>query len=51
VRADDKRAARLGVIRHLLATIGVDAGPDDADADKVVFPFEMEALTDGRLAA
>jgi polyphosphate kinase 2 (PPK2 family) len=51
VRADDKRAARLGVIRHLLGTIGVDAGPDDADADKVVFPFEMEALTDGRLAA
>jgi polyphosphate kinase 2 len=51
VRADDKRAARLGVIRHLLATIGVDAGPDDADADKVVFPFEIEALTDGRLAA
>jgi polyphosphate kinase 2 (PPK2 family) len=50
VHADDKRAARLGIIRHLLRTIGGDVGRDDADADAVVFPFEIEALTDGRLA-
>lgn len=52
VRADHKSSARLNVIRHLLHTIGAPglsaevARPDP----EVLFPFEMEALTDGRLA-
>ena len=53
VRADDKKAARLAIIRHLLreiapAEIAVEVdGPDPA----VLFPFEPAAITDGRLAA
>ena len=50
VRADDKPAARANVIRHLLHTIaapGVSAPREDPD---VLFPFEVEALSDGRLA-
>ena len=52
VRADHKPTARLNVIQHLLHTIaapGMSAEvprPDPA----VLFPFEMEAVTDGRLA-
>ncbi len=52
VKADDKKAARLAIIQHLLAIIapaklrkGIDR-PDPA----VLFPFEPEALGDGRLA-
>jgi polyphosphate kinase 2 len=52
VRADHKKAARLNVTRHLLRTLDcphlshkVEA-PDPA----VVFPFDAEALEDGRLA-
>jgi polyphosphate kinase 2 len=52
VRADNKRSARLAIIRHLLhalaprhVTDGLD-GPDAA----VVFPFEPAAISDGRLA-
>jgi polyphosphate kinase 2 len=51
VRADDKKTARLNIIRHLLHRIapkeiakGVDK-PDPA----ILFPFELSALTDGRL--
>jgi polyphosphate kinase 2 len=52
VRADDKKAARLNVLRHLLHTLNYPrldrktALPDGA----VLFPFEPEALEDGRLA-
>ncbi|HUZ11390.1 MAG TPA: polyphosphate kinase 2 [Caulobacteraceae bacterium] len=52
VRADDKRAARLAVIRHLLRTLapaeltGDVAAPDPA----VLFEFCKAALKDGRLA-
>ena len=49
VRADDKTAARLGVIRHLLGILGGAADLPRHD-DDVVFPFEPEALEDGRLA-
>jgi len=48
VRADQKKAARIAVVRHLLnqfAEAGVGA-PDPA----VLFSFEEAALTDGRLA-
>ncbi|ATQ44220.1 polyphosphate kinase 2 [Caulobacter mirabilis] len=52
VRANDKKTARLNIIRQLLQQIAPSdirkgAGkPDPA----VVFPFEAEALGDGRLA-
>jgi polyphosphate kinase 2 len=51
VRADDKQKTRLNVIRHLLGVIG---SPDQSEAahapdPKVVFPFHIDALTDGRL--
>ena len=52
VEADDKKVARLAIIQHILSVIapaklrkGVDR-PDPA----VLFPFEPEALSDGRLA-
>jgi polyphosphate kinase 2 len=52
VKADDKKAARLAIIQHILSIIapaklrkGVDR-PDPA----VLFQFEPEALGDGRLA-
>jgi hypothetical protein len=52
VRGDDKKAARIAVMRHLLQVLapadllkGI-AKPDPA----VLFPFEITALTDGRLA-
>jgi polyphosphate kinase 2 len=52
VRSDNKKQARLNIMRHLLCAL---AGPDLAkktpkpDAD-ILFPFDAEALTDGRLA-
>ena len=52
VRADDKRAARLNIIRHLLHQVAPPeiaaetARPDPA----VLFPFEPSAIADGRLA-
>jgi polyphosphate kinase 2 len=52
VRADDKQAARLNVIRHLLhalAAPGLSSAVPRADAN-VLFPFELDALGDGRLA-
>jgi len=52
VRANDKKTARLEIIRHLLQEMspaklrkGLGA-PDPA----ILFPFEAEALSDGRLA-
>jgi polyphosphate kinase 2 len=52
VRADHKKAARLNIIRWLLHAAGDKklvkgiAKPDP----EVIFPFEVAALTDGRLA-
>jgi polyphosphate kinase 2 len=52
VRADHKKAARLNIIRWLLHAAGDKklvkglAKPDP----EVIFPFEVGALTDGRLA-
>ncbi|MFN3523859.1 MAG: polyphosphate kinase 2 [Phenylobacterium sp.] len=51
VRSDDKRAARLAVVRHLVHVLA----PEDVAADvdrpdpKVLFPFDIGALADGRL--
>jgi polyphosphate kinase 2 len=52
VRADHKKPARLAVIRHLLHAMGCpEIASKVRDADpKVLFPFESEALHDGRLA-
>jgi polyphosphate kinase 2 len=52
VRADHKKAARLNVIRWLLQTTGEKTllkgiAPPDPE---VIFPFEVSALSDGRLA-
>ena len=52
VRADHKKAARLAIIRHLLASLAPkplhkDLGPADP---AVLFSFEPSALADGRLA-
>jgi polyphosphate kinase 2 len=52
VRADHKKKARLNVIRHLLHVLDCPkvSGKVDPPDPKVVFPFEAEALKDGRLA-
>ena len=52
VRADHKKAARLNAIRYLLNLLApkvIAKAVDKPDPD-VVFEFEAEALTDGRLA-
>jgi polyphosphate kinase 2 len=52
VNADDQRAARLNLIRDLLGRVkykGRDKKLAFADPS-MVFPFDKEALTDGRLA-
>lgn len=51
VRADQKKAARLNVMRHLIQTLadrGV-ARTVEAPDPEVLYPFEISALTDGRL--
>lgn len=51
VRADDKKAARLAVIRQILAVLAdadLSADMQAADPD-ILFGFEPAALTDGRL--
>jgi polyphosphate kinase 2 len=50
-RSDRKKAARLNIIRHLVHTLapGDIASMVDAPDPKVLFPFELTALTDGRL--
>jgi polyphosphate kinase 2 len=50
VRADGKKVARLNLIRHLLRAAGRPGCDCDAPDAKIVFPFEVAALTDGRLA-
>jgi polyphosphate kinase 2 len=52
VRADQKKRARLAIIRHLVKTLApkkIAAEVDAPDPD-VLFPFELSALTDGRLS-
>lgn len=52
VQADDKRRARLGVIRHLLSRVEHPRGklePGRAE-DQVVFAFDRAHLTDGVIA-
>jgi polyphosphate kinase 2 len=51
VRSDDKKAARLNVLRHLLQALACPklSRKLDAPDPDVVFPFEAEALSDGRL--
>jgi polyphosphate kinase 2 len=51
VRADHKKKARLAVLSHIVRTlapkpIAHEVDPPDPD---VLFPFELAALTDGRL--
>ena len=52
VRADHKKALRLNVIRHLLKNLAPASIARDFEAPdpEVLFPFESEALSDGRLA-
>jgi polyphosphate kinase 2 len=52
VRSDQKKAARLSLLSHLIQVLAPEkvaksAPPPDPD---VLFPFEIAALTDGRLA-
>jgi polyphosphate kinase len=52
VRADHKRPARLALMAHLVRTVGPHrvAHEVEAPAEKLLFPFELEAISDGRLA-
>ena len=52
VRSDHKTPARLAVIRHLVHALapGSIAKEVAAPDPKVLFPFELSALADGRLA-
>ena len=51
VRSDHKPSARVAVIRHLVRTLAPKdiARTVDAPDPDVLFPFELSALTDGRL--
>jgi hypothetical protein len=51
VRADDKKQARLNIIRHILHTIAQPSlSPKTERPDpKIVFHFDPAALKDGRL--
>jgi polyphosphate kinase 2 len=52
VRADHKKHARVNIIRHLLRTLAcphLSHAVEAPDPD-LLFPFELAALTDGRLA-
>ena len=52
VRADDKKKARLAIIRHLLREVAPKkiAAKVDAPDPKLLFPFEASAIEDGRLS-
>ncbi len=52
VRADDKKAARLNILRHLLHVMACPKLAKTADPPdpEVLFTFEAEAIKDGRLA-
>ncbi|MDP3173896.1 MAG: polyphosphate kinase 2 [Phenylobacterium sp.] len=51
VRSDHKKTARLNIIRHLVRTLApASIGKElDAPDPDVLFPFEIAALSDGRL--
>jgi polyphosphate kinase 2 len=46
---DDKKVGRVNMIRHLLHEIGAPDVAVDKPDESVVFRFEPEAITDGRL--
>jgi polyphosphate kinase 2 len=52
VQADDKRPARLAVMAHLVRTVAPAkiAKTVEEPKKKLLFPFELDAITDGRLA-
>ena len=52
VRADHKKKARLALLSHIVRTLAPPKIANDVDAPDpdVLFPFELAALTDGRLA-
>jgi hypothetical protein len=52
VRSDNKKMARLNIMRHLLHTLaGAQLPKKIPGPDKdVLFAFDAEALNDGRLA-
>ena len=52
VHNDDKKPGRVNLIRHLLHTVApkeIREGVEQPDP-AIVFPFSLEAMTDGRLA-
>jgi polyphosphate kinase 2 len=52
VRSDHKKRARIAIIRHLVKTLApkkIAAEVDEPDPE-ILFPFELSALSDGRLA-
>jgi polyphosphate kinase 2 len=51
VRSDHKPAARLAVVRHLVHALAPETIAEEVDAPdpKILFPFDMSALADGRL--
>ena len=49
VATDHKKDARINLMRHLVRHLSSDSAADQPDHD-VLFRFEPEALTDGRLA-
>jgi hypothetical protein len=52
VRANHKKPARLAIIRHLIQHVAPSeiAAAIDPPDPKILFPFEPEAIADGRLA-
>ena len=52
VQANHKKPARLAIIRHLIQRVAPAdiAAAIDAPDPKILFPYEPEATTDGRLA-
>ncbi|WP_342657742.1 polyphosphate kinase 2 [Sphingomonas sp. NY01] len=52
VRANSKKAARLAIMRHLLKSVAPAEIADTVKAPdrEVLFPFDIDAITDGRLA-
>ena len=52
VRADHKKPARLNIIRHLIKTVAPKdiARTVDAPDPDILFPFDLAAIADGRLA-
>ena len=50
VHTDDKKTARMNLLRHLLQVLSPEMVKDAGSADpSVVYPFDVTALNDGRL--